>query len=260
MRLRFDGMEINESSTCEDLDIEDGDIVDVIVLARRLSVKLQLVDKTEFVVQLNPDQPFTTVFEYLSHQGYPNVRLQFDGQSLKPNDTCEKVDVEDEDVIDVVVLQGAKKKNSAKKKTSAKAAKKKKTTPAAVSRSNSSQQGRAAVSSNSNTRQPAQPQASINMVSPTQHPPLASGRQPALSVPHAAANSVVVQSVAEVNPVRAQRVIAQPTVVVDSPVQPVRAEPAKRATSNRSQDNAKATAAPAQPLRRSSRSRRAPKK
>ena len=112
VRFMFDSAIIGQNQTPEELEMEDGDVIDVFVNSSHatsdegLNVKVVTQDGNEvfFKMKLStPMQKLMTAFCNRQGVSLASVRFLFDGARINEDQTPKELEMEDGDVIEVIL-------------------------------------------------------------------------------------------------------------------------------------------------------------
>jgi small ubiquitin-related modifier len=109
VRFLYHGDQIQPHQTPADLDMEDGDVIDVSInsthaAAHQLTLQVMSPTGVASFFRCKPTTPLQNLMDaWCKREGVPpdSVRFLFDGQRIRPNHTPDDLDMKDLDVIDV---------------------------------------------------------------------------------------------------------------------------------------------------------------
>merc|ERR1712203_88512 len=114
VRFMVDGERISADDTAEKLGLEDEDLIDVAMeqtgggdeAAAHIQLKVKDQQGSEVQFKIKKSTPLRKLMDaYCSRLGLTasQVRFMVDGERIAPDDTAEKLGLEDEDLIDVAM-------------------------------------------------------------------------------------------------------------------------------------------------------------
>mmetsp|Transcript_24486 Transcript_24486/g.36762 ORF Transcript_24486/g.36762 Transcript_24486/m.36762 type:complete len:131 (-) Transcript_24486:544-936(-) len=119
VKFQFDGMELNPSQSPLDLDMEDGDILDAIILEavdektvpipeqKKITLIIRQKSEGEKKYKVAINTRLGTALDVYCNAigaGRETVKFQFDGMDLDPSQSPLDLDMEDGDIVDALLV------------------------------------------------------------------------------------------------------------------------------------------------------------
>ena len=106
--FHFDQNQLEETQTLQELKMEDGDVIDAILMAVHINIKVKGQDGNTVHFKMNRNTQLKKLMEaYCNRQSLQmdQIRFLFDGNRLRETYTPEELEMEDDDVIDAMLFQ-----------------------------------------------------------------------------------------------------------------------------------------------------------